>query len=176
MSEKSQSVGSEIYSDTASFGRFWAKFGFVIAIIFGVLFIIAGIYIVTHKFNRVHVLGKVKSTDPSPCPYITGNRNQYQCNITIQYNVKGVVYEKTLWYNSGRQPSSNSDIDIYYKKNNPSDVTIEPPPTKLMGIGLIGFGVIIPLVAYFIVWLTRRNKFVASAVGVGGALDIIRGL
>lgn len=168
-----QSVGSEIYEGSASFGRFWAKFSFVIAVIIGIVLIISGIYILVHKSNKIKTTGIIIDELPNPCQYISDSK-KYQCNVKVKYTVNGTTYTPTLWYSNRTFKSVGSNIDIYYRKNDPSNASLDGPTPKWVGIASIIIGILIPLFAYFIVYLTNRSKFAASAVGIGGAYDLLR--
>lgn len=168
-----KSVGNEIYDDASSFGRFWAKFIFVIAVIMGIILIVGGIYILAGKnISSDHYVAKIESIYPDPCPYVAGDKNDYQCNVTVIYN-DGTPKKQKIWYKGNMQPTIGDNINIYKRDNR---FSMDASPSKSTGVLMIVVGVIIPLIAYFIVYMTKRNKFFAGAVGVGGALDLVRAI
>lgn len=173
-----QSLGSEIYTGTADFGRIWAILGAIMSTFISIIFIIIGIVIIVKGSKYNSVSGIV--TSDSVCNQtingnvngnVNGNNNQVTtCNTSVKYTVNSVIYQKTIDTGSSSYKTGDQ-INIYFTDaNNP---TSNPIPSWI-GIILIIMGVIILIGSWLWVWLTQRYKVAAAAEGVAGALSVIK--
>lgn len=169
-------VGEEIYSGAASFGVFWALLGAVMATIVGIILIIAGIYILASKSDRNSASATVVAINGQTngsCQKTQDNPVQYQCTVSVKYD--GWKDPIDINYSGNNSYYVGEKLTIYVKKNDPSDATLNPPVPKWFGIIAIVVGLIIPAVAWFWYWASRRWKFIAAAEGASGAFKIISG-
>ena len=148
------STGSEIYNDTAAFGRVWAIIIAVIMSIVGILLIIMGILSLRSKEAKVTATVKA-DTDCS------GKK----CLTKVTYTVDNKVYNKTFetsdLYNAG------DTITLYYL----DDATkAHLKSTKHMAPALIVMGAVIVLVGWIIVYLTKKFKAFAALEGISAGL------
>lgn len=168
-STEKKSLGEDIYSGAASFGRAWAFIGAIIGTIIGIGLFIGGIYLATRKVSIETVQAIITSVNCRPIQ----NNNQ-MCNIGIEYTFKNEKKNTNIDYNGNRMFSVNQKIDVYINLDKPSEITIDSPASKTAGIIMIIVGIIIIGLAWLWYWLTKRYKFLGAAQGVGGAIDIIR--
>jgi uncharacterized membrane protein len=165
------SIGQEIYADAAGFGRIWAVLGAVFSTIVGLFIIIMGIILLFTK-KKIKLSVGIKSITP-----VGGGNpsdNIYSYSITLKdYTINNKVYSNiTKHYNGYNLYTEADSVDIYYTKEKPSDITLDKPIPHYIGFLMILVGIIIPLMAWIWVWATRRSKFLAAAVGVGGGINI----
>jgi len=168
--DKKQSLGSEIYSDAASFGRVYAMIGAIFGTLISIMFIIGGIYIIYHKSHLKSVNGTVISD--SICNQL--DKNSKSCSTTYTYTINGKNYKGTSTSSNGYKKSEN--IKIWYDPNHPSVNPEIDIPSKTLGVVLIIIGIITVISAWVGVYLTRKYKFAAAASGVGGGIDIIKNI
>jgi len=177
---KKESLGEEIYSGTASFGRVMALISAVISTLIGIALIIGGIYILSYKDKDKSIMAKIIDC-PQPNNLCcdswidnNGGRN-YNCILQIEYTVAGKQYKEVINPVGSTQYSKGGVIKIRYDPSNPSQVKLGSPPPHWLGWVLIAIGVFIPIMAWIWVWLTRKYKVAAAAQGVGTGLSVITG-
>jgi hypothetical protein len=177
-------IGSEIYSGASEFGKLRAIIGVVLGTLFGVIFIIGGIALIMQK---VKLSGKVQGTivknnktDALKCYEHTDQQQNvmFKCvNVTIDYEVENKTYtlaDQTI--DGGNNYKIGDKIDIYYNPSNPEKGQLKSDNFHMIGwVGLI-IGILLLIGAWFQLWVVRKYKFAAAAEGVGGAIDIAKGV
>jgi len=170
----SKSIGNEIYSDTASFGKIWAIISAIMGTLFGIFFIIIGIYIILHKSHLKSTKGDV--VKDSDCNTTIDNGNQYtQCSTTVNYNINGKEYTNKI-VNTGSTTftQGKNNITIWYSPTDPEKPEYKPAPTWIGWI-IILVALLVIFGSWFWVWLTRKYKMAAAAEGAAGIYSIITG-
>jgi hypothetical protein len=170
----SKSIGDEIYSDTASFGRIWSIISAIIGTLFGIFFIIVGVYIIVHKSHLKSTKGDV--VKDSECNVTIDNNSKYtQCSTTVNYNVNGNEYpDKSVNTGSTKFTKGKNNITIWYSPVNPENPEYSPAPIWV-GWSMILISLLAVLGAWFWVWLTHKYKIAAAAQGASGIYSIITG-
>ena len=170
----SKSIGNEIYSDTASFGRIWAIISAITGTLFGIFFIIVGIYVIQHKSHLKSTKGDV--VKESDCNTTIDNGNQYtQCSTTVSYNINGKEYpNKIVNTGSTKFTQGKNNITLWYSPTDPEKPEYSPAPTWLGWI-IILIALLVIFGAWFWVWLTHKYKMAAAAEGASGIYSIITG-
>jgi len=167
------SIGNEIYSGAADFGKIYAIISAIIGTLISIGMIIFGIYIIQHKNHLVSVDGQV-TTASYDCSIPTTNQNTYTtCKFDVMYQVSNQSYTKT--FSSVETFSVGDKVTVWYDPNHPEQGEYNPP-SKNIGWALIGFGVLIIIGSWFWVWMTRRYKFAAAAGGTAAAINMIRAI
>jgi len=164
-------VASAIYKGSASYGRFIAIISAIIATLIGIALVVMG---VNHNISvskrsytaNATVISKNCSNSSS-----TSN-NSNLCEYTINYkdengNVNNATFSTTNEY------LLNSIIPISYGENK-SDVMPSKDNKKSTGYGMMVFGIILTLLAWGWVWVTRTYEFAASASGISSAFDFFK--
>ena len=168
-----QSLGNEIYSDTASFGKIWSIISAIFGTLIGIFFIIVGIYIILHKSHLKSTVGDV--VKPSSCYNTIENGNNYKsCTTNVSYSVKGQKYEKTINTGSSELTPGTGNITIWYSPVNPGNPEYNPAPTWI-GWVIILVALLVIFGAWFWVWLTHKYKVAAAAEGASGIYSILTG-
>ena len=170
----SKSIGNEIYSDTASFGRIWAIISAITGTLVGIFFIIVGIYVIQHKSHLKSTKGDV--VKDSDCNTTIDNGNQYtQCSTTVSYNINDKEYpNKIVNTGSTKFTQGKKNITLWYSPTDPEKPEYSPAPTWLGWI-IILIVLLVIFGAWFWVWLTHKNKMAAAAEGASGIYSIITG-
>ena len=145
-----------LYNNAAQFGQFEAKLGLFIGVIVAISSSACGVMSIVSAKNDKHTAqtsGKLSST-------CTGN----VCTGTVTYSGGTLP-----WMGSSPAPSS---VNVWYDPKNPSDATLGKS-TVVFGLGLIGAGLCLVLLAYLSYWIAMRYKVAAAAQGAAGAANII---
>lgn len=178
-SSTNSNLGEELYSDTASFGRFWALLGAIMGTLTFIALTIVGIYILTKKDDRIPINVSIKSINGSTntCPKTSDNPITYACTITLNpYTYNNINYpSKDVSYSGSALYYVGQNITAYLDKNDPSIISLDKNPPKWLGWVLIGIGLVAVISGWFWYWASRKWKFLAAAQGVGGAIDIVSG-
>ena len=160
------SLGQEIYSGSADFGRVWATITAVIFTLVGIGFIIWGSVIFRKPPLNVSTTGTIAGEKGrNMCP------DSNTCNFRVKYSVDGVSYESAV---SGMGIGGES-ITVYYNASNPSNASLNKTAPHLLGGIFIGLGIVIPLIAWGMRALIDRYKFLAAASGAGVGLNLVSG-
>lgn len=170
----SKSIGNEIYSDTASFGRIWAIISAITGTLIGIFLFICGIYVIQHKSHLKSTKGDV--VKDSDCNTILDNGNQYtKCSTTVSYNINGKEYpNKIVKTGSTEFKQGKNNITIWYSPATPENPEYSPAPTWI-GWVIILISLLLVFGSWFWVWLTRKYKMAAAAEGASGIYSIITG-
>lgn len=171
MSTKQESLGSEIYSGAAGFGRIYAWISAIIGTVTAIGMIIIGIYIIQHKSHLLSVNGKVTKASYD-CSTQTQNKSTTTtCKFDVTYSVNDKNYTKT--FSSTDILSVDEIVTIWYDPNHPEQGEYNPVPVGI-GWALIIFAAFILIGVWFWVWLTGRYKFAAASSGAAAAINLIR--
>ena len=169
-------IASTIYGGSASYGRFIAIVGAIIATIIAIFLIGGGI-----KFNT-----SVSNYSSTSSATITGKnctnqgqgqgqgQGQKECIYTLKYiDTDGILIENVI-LKSQLDMQINSTITISYNPSNKTDIRLTSENTKETGYVMIGIAIIILLFAWGWVWVTRKYEFAASASGFSSAFNMFK--
>jgi hypothetical protein len=167
-------LGSDLYSGAAVYGRIVTTIGAVIGLIIALILIVVGIEKLRDP-RTARTTGSV--TKVASChkqaPPQKGEPAMYACIVDVAYLVGGTKYSLTNIATRTDKPLAvGSSISLQYNPKDPSDATSEAPP-HLLGFGLILGGVAIGGVTTLIAWLARRYKGFAAFEGTASALGSI---
>lgn len=180
----SESLGQELYSGTASFGRMLALFSAIIGTIIGVGAIIGGVYILSKKRDTYSkVVGKIiqingESSGSCASTLFQGPSmdDNTSCVITVVFTYNGKTYQHDINYNGAIDYSVGREVDLYIKNNDPNNVVVSKKEIpRFIGWILIGFALLIIFGGWFWYWATTKSKVAAAAGGVGGLLSAVSG-
>jgi hypothetical protein len=157
------SMFSEIYNDTASFGKFMAIISAILATVIGIVLIVAGVAEIRHVPIYTQVVNATIVNSPSCTSQVNGNL--YSCMLTLKYTVNNVVYTSNLTTESSQPYMQNGSIQIYYNPKNPHQISQGSDNPKF-GWWIIGLAVIIISVAWLMVWMVYKYKFAAAGSAV----------
>lgn len=174
---KEKGVGEQLYSGTAEFGKISAGIGAGVISVISLFIIILGIIVISeHHDKRYEVSGTITSIDGDPrghC-YRTSD-DHYHCRITTKYIAKdGREYVHIFSYSGSDYIETGDTISMYIKENEPTNVQLNPPVTKMSGVYVIIFGLALAAIGWGIYYITRKSKFAAAVVGADTAFNIIR--
>jgi len=169
--EKKESVGDEIYSGAAGFGRIYSWISAVIGTLIAICMFIFGIYIIQHKSHLKSVDGKVTKSSYD-CSIQTVDKNTTNtCKFDVKYTVNNIEYTNT--FSSTSMVSVDETITIWYDPNNPANGEFNPI-SKTIGVVLIVSSIVVILIVWFWVWLTKRSKFAAAGMGTAAVINMFR--
>ena len=167
MTKEKQSVGEQIYSGTASFGRIWAVVSAIFGTIISIGLLIIGIYIIRHRSHLRSVPGHVTKDSRCNTDY-SRDHKVTTCKTPISYEVDGVKYNPTV--DSGSSEYTNgADVTVWYSPGSPDRPELNPA-SKLVGWALIAFSLLVCIGVWVWVVVTRKSKFAAAA---GGATELV---
>lgn len=168
---KEKSVGKDIYSSTASFGKLWAVIQAVIVTILGIVMVIVGVYIIIHRSNMKNVTGNVLKQ--SSCINKMSNGETYRvCNTKVKYEIEDEEYTKEISTGTS-EFETDGDIQLWYSPVKPDKPEYDPAPTW-SGWMIIIISILVILSSWFWVWLTRKYEVVAAAKGASGMYSMFR--
>lgn len=131
--------------------------------IFAVLSIIIGIILITVGITYKSVL-KYSSTslatiNSKKCDMYSKEKN---CDYVLSFiDENGQTINAS--YSSRYEYGINTKIDIVYDPFDKSTIRLKSENTKTFGYIMIVIGIIVPMLAWFQVWVTRKYEFAASA-------------
>jgi hypothetical protein len=140
-----------------NFGRFEAKVGLVVAVILAISSSASGAISISSARKDKHT-SQTTGTLSATC---TGN----VCTGTVTYSGGTIP-----WSGPGPAPTN---VTVWYDPANPSDAELSKSSVGF-GIGLIGVGFCLVLIAAVSYWMTMRFQTVAAAQGLVGAADIVK--
>ncbi len=164
-------VASAIYKGSASYGRFIAIVTAIIATLIGIALVVMGIaYNVAVSKRTLVATGTVISKN---CSNGSSNNKSNVCDYTVEYkDENGNVNNATL--STTGEYILNSTMSISYGKEDKKDIVLTSDNNKSIGYGMIVFGIIITLLAWGWVWVTRTYEFAASTSGISSAYNFFR--
>ena len=197
-----KSVGSEIYSGAASFGKLRAVFGVIFGTLIGLGLIIGGIFAIAHKTKRTSMVTgypidrttyqKLPIIPPGSCSRIINNKqSSYSCDFMLQYTIKEddptkepskMLPISSRTYTHPFQVTSNKDygnlnsVPLYYDPKKPGDASLTKDDFHTAGGLMVGGGALILIFSWISLWIVLRYKFAAAASGVVGAYEMMKGL
>ena len=175
MTKRKNSVGSEIYSGTASFGRIMAIFSAVMATLAGLIMIPLGIYLIARKSKLTATTNATIICDDCCIPTAEDSNITYNCTLAVEYSVDGTQYNEPIT-TSGQQNYNNvKSATVYYDPKKPSDVSLDTDNTHTVGIIVLVVGIIIPALAWLWLYFATKYKSVAAVGGVAAGLDLLSG-
>ena len=169
------SLGQEIYSGAAGFGKIEAVIGVIIGTIIGLAMLIIGIVMMFAK--NIYTAKTIGTIVVANCSQYTANNtsDNYNCSLLIKYTANGTTYSKQFTTDGINRYVENMTVDISYNPENPEDSQLGTVLNyKLTGGILIFFGIFIAIGTWIWLWITRRSKFAAAAGGVAGAWNLLR--
>jgi hypothetical protein len=164
-------IATSIYQGSASYGRFVAIIGAVIATLLSLFLIFFGI-----KFaNSVDLYIKSTPATITGKSCTPGEKNQQgSCLYTLSYfDENGQKIENVTLTTSADMPL-NSQMNISYNPANKTDIRLTSENTKGTGYMMIFIGILISGFAWGWVWITRKYEFAASASGISSAFNLFK--
>jgi hypothetical protein len=166
----------DFYTGVASFGRIMAVVGAVIATIIGLLMFGFGIHILVSKSNKVKTTGQTITVHCDPWTKYENNSSKlmYKCSLAVKYLVDGKWVHGHLTVDSGTRYTDGENINLYYDKENPSNIGMDGPVPHNVGWLLIVLGILFVAGSWLWVYLTRKYKFAAAMQGADSGLGLLR--
>jgi TM2 domain-containing membrane protein YozV len=163
----------DIYTDSASYGRFVAWIGVILGTLVSIALIIVAIWLMTKK--EKHNAEVVAVVEEAKCQQVSsGSGKSYssrpECLVQFKYNITDIPYKSTI-NTTDKYYFAGSKIPIRYDPTNPIDVTTMLKH-KTIGIILLCIGIVLLIVSWLTWYITRRFKFAAAASGIGSAFNI----
>jgi putative Mn2+ efflux pump MntP len=159
---------STVYKGAATYGKYLAYFGVFTSILGGILSVIIGIWFVytsTTSTKRIKVSGKVIEADKETCIQST-------CDYVVEYIYNNNTFQYD--FKSSKTYNIGVTIDVYVYASDPSNVSLTSTGSDMwMGIGLIVFGIISPILAYYHLQWTKKSKGYAAFSGTSSILKEI---
>ncbi len=174
--KSTKKVGSDIYTGTATVGKVEADIGAIIGTVFAIL-LIGGGWLVMRRGRSYREVSATVTT--SNCTPDTLAKSKGKCTIQVSYTVSDKNYKQTV-STKGQAYSVGDTLKIQYDPKDPSEIRLNGkggtgPPYKAIGIGMIVFGLIILVVSWAQVYLTKRYKPFAAAAGAADIVGAISG-
>lgn len=154
------SLLENVYSGTATFGRYYALFSAIIVTIISVIMLSIGLYFVIKPYTKY--TATVTKIIPG------GIEITYEDSTK---DSKGTTKEGTIHISTSASNTYTvgQHIDIYVSSNGNISLT----NLTMMGGILIGIAIIISLISWIWYWITTRSKIAATVEGVIGGVNLI---
>jgi hypothetical protein len=169
-----KSIGSDIYTGVATYGRFQAVMGAIIGTIIALILIFVGIVKMRdlHTFAAMMTVGAVNNCSQQTQKTNNQTTITYICSVNVTFiAADGKTYSaKNVTVSAPNPVSMGDSLPLRYNPNNPSDVVQEISP-KLLGFGLIGFGLTMGVLSIGMAVLTFKSKGFAAVEGTLGVAE-----
>jgi hypothetical protein len=159
-----ESLGQEIYDGAASFGRFNAIIGLVIAHLISLALIAFSVYLWKQKDRHTETV--TATISKADCNRIVTDQSvNYDCHLTLDYQVDGTPYSSSVHTQSGLyQPGS--PYSIRFNPSNPSDIT-NSMRNSTWALILLGIGLVLILCSWIGYYVVDNFQIAAAASGLG---------
>lgn len=170
-------ISTRIYEGSASLGRFQANVGMVIGVIFALLLLACGVYLITNNDDNKYIAVNGKVTKADCKSHIVtdskGKRRQnYSCNLTIEYTIDK-VYSGSLFVDSGTNYKVGDNVSLWVDKSDYSKIKMSEIKKTWLGAGAIGCAILIVGFSALNLYMVRNYELAASAQGARTAYDIV---
>jgi small-conductance mechanosensitive channel len=168
-----KTLGEDIYSGSAKFGKISAIISAVFATLFCIIIIGAGVYVIKLTSTMKSVEGKVSGNSVCQSVKSSENNTTTDCSTSVTYTVDDVLYEKRYLDTHKISYNDNQSITIWYDPNNPNEPKGKPL-SKVVGYLMIIISIIALISSWVWVYITRHSKFAAAAGGTSAAINLLR--
>jgi hypothetical protein len=165
------------YEATAVIGKVYTIIGTIVAVLFGTLFLVTGVFIVRMKEKRTEkAIATVKSVEctkiNTSAPPDSQPRESIQCRATIVYKVGEKEYTKDhIFY---KPVTANQSVEVLYDPKNPTDISeTAVGQVRWLGWLFIAIGVTVITIALVYLYFALTYKPLAAVAGVGVLTDAI---
>lgn len=183
MSTNSQPVsdwGNSLYDGASGVGVFKADLTMIVAVIFGVLLVVCGLYMMMYNndANYLHIKGQVVTPNCTTAGVTTDSHGKtitsYKCNLGVKYVINGKEYSKTIFVNGTANYVANEPIDLMVLKSDFTNVQISQISSSTMGMMMIAVAIVLVVAAYINYYLTHNYKVFAATQGVSTLTGLFR--
>jgi hypothetical protein len=173
-------VLDEIAESAVTVGRATAVVRAVVTTIVALLVCGGGVYLVVAGGKEMSASAKVTSASTCTTSLVTtSTRNgtttasKTQCYTPVAYNdAAGAAYTRALDTGTTKYAVGDS-MGVYYQPNDAGGASAQKTP-GFAGYAVIGFAVLVVLLAWGNYYLTRKSKFMAGMEGVGTVRDAVQ--
>jgi hypothetical protein len=173
-STSARSASSEVVDGLATYGRFSAKVSAVVITLFACGGVALGIFLLNK--SRGQLTSLATATGPSTCSQNRvatargGARLERQCTTAVAYNAAG--QEHTSSITSSKSYAPGDKLDVFYDATSAHD----PSATRVPGFAgwlFIGGSILLAILSWVWVFVTKRYKVAAAATGANQALGAL---
>lgn len=168
---QSKSLGQEVYTGTATFGRVYATIGAVIGVIIALILIFAGVA----KLRDPHTQAVVATvTKVAGCaPRKAAKTTEYACVVDATFVVAKKTYTATNLSITRPAPLRTGEtVTLRFAPGDPGGAVYEMAP-RTAGWALVGLGALIGGVTTGIALLTYKYKGFAAVEGAVSAIGLL---
>lgn len=173
-SASSRGAISEAVDELAPYGRFTAKAAAVVITLLACGGVAGGIFLLKKSGGQLTAVATAK--EPSTCVQKRvatargGTRIERECTTEVAYNAAGQEHKSSI--TSSRSYAPGDKLDVFYDAKSAHD----PSATRIpwfAGWALIGFSILLAILSWVHVLVTRRFKVAAAATAAGQALGAL---
>ena len=165
---------SEAVDGLAPYGRFTAKVAAVVITLLACGGVALGIFLIKKSGGQLTALAT--ATAPSTCAQNRvatargGTRIERECTTEVAYNAAGQEHKSSI--TSSKSYAQGDKLDVFYDAKSAHD----PSATRVPGFAgwvVIGGSILLAILSWVHVLVTRRFKVAAAATGAGHALGAL---
>ena len=170
-----ESLGSELYSGAATFGKIRVIIGVIFGTIIGLALLVVGIVLIVKKYKlNVSTMGTIMNDPNCSRHKEKDSGTMYDCNgMNIAYVVDGKSYTLNGSTNSTYNYVKGNSIRVYYQSDKPSNAALSSDNTHIAGWISVLIGLVMLIGSWFWFIMAMKYKFVAAAEGVAGAAGLV---
>lgn len=170
-----QSLGSEIYSGTAAYGKIRTIIGTVMGTIIGLGLTIAGGVLLRRKAKLTETIRAIVVNDPICHSYMNGNIMMWKCDVQLAYKVGDKEYNIHRVTDQSTKYVKGQGVNVFYDPADPSNASLFSDNTKILGWVLLVIGLFLLIGSWVSLFLVLKFKIAAAAAGAAGVISDIRG-
>ncbi len=170
-------AADKLIKDASSFGRFYVTVGSVITTILGLLLAGFAIYLLTHK-ERTTIETTASIIDRYCVPYVSPSGESrivmYDCQLTVSYNIDGLIYTSNIHTNSSINYRIGENIEIQYDPDDPTNIRLKTASNQTIGLILLGAAAFMIIITWIWWYIVKKYDFVSAASGFAGIFNIVK--
>lgn len=152
----------------------------IIASLIAIIFLFVSVHTIFFK-KKIYTEPVIASINMANCIQGTQGKNQisFSCNVDVKYTIDGQSYSANLTKVQNTKLEAGKTLEVYYEKNKPNNVSINPDNNS-NAYALLIVGALLVGGAYLALYFTKKYKGFATVSGgiqaVGDVTSIFRGV
>jgi hypothetical protein len=177
--EDSKPIAKDAYEVSAAYGKIKATFSMIFGVVFALIFIGVGFFLLHASWQTEEVNGTVKllkkecELQSKPDAIVNGKqtyKNTFMCQVIVEYAYGGKIYTVEMIYEGEKAVVQGQNIPVYVNKSNPESSQFTEVP-MWVGLLVLILGIITMAAAVYYYYIATKFKAVAAAQGASSILS-----